>query len=294
MKLSEYFAGAMLVRDGAFAHLDHAESETPGALAFCQQLDYAVAAAKNPNVACVITKPECVADAGAKGIVVAPDPRLAFFLLYRKLLEEGRLWPQMSFGVGTGVRIHASAVVSPKASIGNDVTIGARVVVEDYTSIGKRTVIGPGAVIGAEGLLTVREESGKALVVPHAGGVSIGRDVMILAGAVVAKSLFHAPTQIGDSSQIGILATIGHGARVGARCVVSGNCVIAGRVRIGDDAWLGASCTVAQGLSIGEGARIHVGSVVVQDVAAHQSVSGNFALQHAAHMRSFFKAGRRP
>lgn len=292
LKLSEYFSGAALVRDGAFAHLDLADAETPGALAFCQQLDYARAAARNANVACVIAKPEFVPDLGAKGMAIAQDPRLAFFRLYRRLFDEGRLRPQMSFGVGRGVKIHPSAVVSGKARIGDGVSIGARAVVEDYASIGDRTVIGPGAVIGADGLLTVREENGVALVVPHAGSVHLGRDVMILAGAVVAKSLYHAPTQIGDASQIGILATVGHGVRIGARCVVSGNCVIAGRARIGDDAWLGASCTVATGLSIGEGARIHVGAVVVRHVAPREAVSGNFALAHAAHMRSFLKAGQ--
>lgn len=292
MRLSEFFRGAALARDGEFAHLDQADSESPGSLAFCQQLDYLLAAAKNPNVSCIITRRELLADAAEKGVALAPDPRRAFFLLYRKLFDEGRLRPQMSFGIGAGVRIHASAVVSDKARIGDGVSIGARAVVEDYAAIGERTVIGPGAVIGAEGLLTVREDSGTPLVVPHAGSVLIGCDVMILAGAVVAKSLYRTPTQIGDASQIGILATIGHGARVGVRCVVSGNCVVAGRVRIGDGAWIGASSSIAQGLRIGEGARIHIGSVIVRDVAPNEAVSGNFALAHAAHLRSFLKTGR--
>lgn len=292
MKLSEHFQGASLARDGEFAHLDLADSESPGSLAFCQQLDYVLAAAKNPNVSCIITKHEFLPDVREKGVAVAPDPRLAFFRLYRKLFDEGRLRPQMSFGIGAGVRIHASAVVSDKARIGDGASIGARAVVEDYSAIGDRTVIGPGAVIGAEGLLTVRDESGTPLAVPHAGGVLIGRDVVILAGAVVAKSLYRTPTEIGDASQIGILTTIGHGARVGVRCVISGNCVVAGKVRIGDGAWVGASCSIAQGLRIGEGARLHVGSVVVRHVAPNESVSGNFALAHAAHMRGFLKTGR--
>lgn len=291
-RLSEHFDGPRLARDGEFASLDEAESQSPGSLVYCQQLDYVLAAAANPNVSCIITKPEFLPEVKAKGVAFASDPRLAFFRLYRRLFDEGWLQPQMSFGIGSGARIHASAVVSDKARIGDGVSIGARAVVEDYSAIGDRTVIGPGAVIGAQGLLTVRDESGVPLVVPHAGGVLIGRDVVILAGAVVAKSLYRTPTEIGDASQIGILTTIGHGARVGVRCVVSGNCVIAGRVRIGDDAWLGASCSIAQGLRIGEGARIHLGSVVVRQVAPNESVSGNFALAHAAHMRSFLKAGR--
>jgi UDP-3-O-[3-hydroxymyristoyl] glucosamine N-acyltransferase len=293
MRLSEHFEHARVVRDGEFVHLDEAEAASPASLVYCQQLDYVLAAANNPYVACIITKPEFAPDVREKGLATAPDPRLAFFRLYRKLFEAGRLRLPMSAGVGQGVRIHPSAVVSALTRIGNGVSIGPQAVVEDYSEIGEGTVIGPGAVIGAEGMLTVREEDGAPLVVPHAGGVTIGRDVLILAGAVVAKSLYRAPTQIGDGSQIGILANVGHGARIGRACVVSSNCVVAGRVRIGDGAWIGVACSIAQGLCIGQGARVHLGSVVVQDVGPNQSVSGNFALPHASHMRSFLKA-RRP
>ena len=292
MRLSEHFRGAALVRDGEFAQLDEAASETAGSLVFCQQLDYALAAAANPNVSCILAKPELAAEVKAKGLALAADPRLEFFRLYRRLSGDGRLQPRMSFGVGAGARIHPSAVVSPKARIGEGAQIGARAVIEDYSSIGDGAVIGPGAVIGAEGLLTVREPNGELVSVPHAGGVRIGRGAMVLAGAVVAKSLFHALTEIGEGSQVGILSTIGHGARIGAGCVISGNCVVAGRVRIGDGAWLGASCSIAQGLRIGEGARVHIGSVVIRDVAAGTAVSGNFAVPHASHLRGLVKAGR--
>jgi UDP-3-O-[3-hydroxymyristoyl] glucosamine N-acyltransferase len=80
--------------------------------------------------------------------------------------------------------------------------------------------------------------------------------------------------------------------RLGARCVVSGNCIIAGRARIGAGAWIGASSSIAQGLSIGEGAQVHIGSVVVRDVAPKEAVSGNFAVPHAIHVRSVLRKRR--
>lgn len=287
MRLSEYFDRAAVVRDGEFAGLDEADAKAPLSLVFCQQLDYLRAAAGNPHVSCIVTKPELTQDAKDKALVLAPDPRLAFFRLYRRLFDEGRLRPQMTFGVGSGVQIHPSAVVSKLCRIGAGVRIGAGAVIEDYAAIGDGSVIGPRVVVGAEGLLTVWDENRAPLVVPHAGGVSIGRETVILAGTVVAKALYRSPTEIGDFCQIGILTNIGHGARLGARCVVSGNCIIAGRVQVGDGAWIGASSSVAQGLSIGEGAQVHVGSVVVRDVAPNESVSGNFALAHAEHVRGF-------
>jgi UDP-3-O-[3-hydroxymyristoyl] glucosamine N-acyltransferase len=292
MKLSEYFDRAAVARDGEFAGLDEADSQLPRALVFCQQLDYLRTAAGNAHVSCIIAKPELARDAGDKALALAADPRLAFFRLYRRLFDEGRLQPQMSFGVGSGVQIHPSAVVSKRSRIGDGVSIGAGAVIEDHSQIGDGTVIGPRVVIGAEGLLTVWNEKREPLVVPHAGGVTIGRGVVILAGSVVAKALFRSPTEIADFCQVGILTNIGHGVRLGARCVVSGNCIIAGRVRVGAGAWVGASSSIAQGLSIGEGAQVHIGSVVVRDVAANEAVSGNFARAHAGHVRSFLK-GRR-
>jgi UDP-3-O-[3-hydroxymyristoyl] glucosamine N-acyltransferase len=292
MRLSDYFERAAVARDGEFALLDEANSQALHALVFCQQLDYLRVAAANRHVACIVTKPELAADAGDKALVLATDPRLAFFRVYCKLFEEGRLRPSMAFGVGAGAEIHPSAVVSKRARIGARVRIGAGAVIEEYSQIGDGAVIGPRVVVGAEGLLTVWDEKGLPLVVPHASGVSIGREAVIHAGSVVARALFHAPTEIGDYCQIGILTNIGHGVRLGARCVVSGNCIIAGRVRVGDGAWIGASSSIAQGLSIGAGAKLQIGSVVVRDVAPNESVSGNFAVPHAEHVRGFLKSPR--
>jgi UDP-3-O-[3-hydroxymyristoyl] glucosamine N-acyltransferase len=286
MRLSEYFDRAAVLRDGEFAGLDQADAQAPLSLVFCQQLDYVQAAAGNRHVSCIVTKPELAQDVKDKALVLVPDPRLAFFRLYRRLFEESRLQPQMAFGVGSGVQIHPSAVVSKRCRIGDRVRIDAGAVIEDYSEIGEGSIIGPRVVIGAEGLLTVWDEKRAPLVVPHAGGASIGRETVVLAGSVVAKALFRSPTEIGDFCQIGILTNIGHGVRLGARCVVSGNCIIAGRVRVGDGAWIGASSSIAQGLRIGEGARVHLGSVVVRDVAPNESVSGNFARPHAEHVRS--------
>jgi UDP-3-O-[3-hydroxymyristoyl] glucosamine N-acyltransferase len=292
MRLSDYFERAAVSRDGEFVALDEANSQAPQSLVFGQQLDYVRLAAANRHVAGIVTKPELAADAGDKALVLVSDPRLAFFRVYRRLFEEGRLQPQMAFGVGAGAEIHPSAVVSKRSRIGARVRIGAGAVIEDYAQIGDGAVIGPRVVVGAEGLLTVWDEQRLPLVVPHAGGVSIGREAVILAGSVVARALFRAPTEIGDYCQIGILTNIGHGVRLGARCVVSGNCIIAGRVRVGDGAWIGASSSIAQGLSIGAGAQVRIGSVVVRDVAPNESVSGNFAVPHAEHVRSFLRGPR--
>lgn len=291
-KLSDYLQPSEILRDGAFGQMDEVATTQPGSLVFCQNIAYLEIANANPNITAVITTPDLAAEARAPGVAATSNPRLAFFRLYRRLAESGQMEPSMVFGQGEGCDIHPRAVVSPHTRIGNHVTIAANAVIEDFVEIDDNTYVGPSAVIGAEGLLTVWEEDGAPLVVRHAGGVSIGRGVVILAGAVIAKSLYRAFTRIGDYSQIGILTNIGHGAHIGERCIISGNCVVTGRTEVGDGVWMGVSASVAPGLRIGAGAQIKMGSSVVRDVAPGQVVSGNFAMSHNVNMKHYLELAR--
>lgn len=289
--VSAYFPVPAIVQDGCFSCLDEADSTRTGSLVYCQTLHYLAMAAENPNVSAILTTPALAREplAQSKAVIVAEDPRFAFFSLYAAFHEAGLSQPDMEFGIGADCRIHPSATVSPKARIGDRVEIGANVVIEDFVHIMDDVSIGPNAVIGAEGLITLRREDGSLLLVKHAGGVVVGQGSQILAGAVIAKSLFCSFTRIGSNCQIGILANVGHGALIGDNCVVSGNTVIAGRTKLGSKVWVGASASIAQGLEVGDGAQIKMGAVVIGNVGGAQVVSGNFAVSHKANMRHFFK-----
>lgn len=289
--VSAYFSKQAIVQEGCFSRLDEADSTLSGSLAYCQSLHYLEVAAENPNVSAILTTPALAREplVKTKAVVVAEDPRFEFFSLYATFHEAGLSQPEMAFGIGAGCRIHPTATVSPRALIGERVEIGANAVIEDFVHIMDDVYIGPNTVIGAEGLITLRREGGELLTVKHAGGVEIGRGAQILAGAVIAKSLFGSFTRIGNNCQIGILANVGHGVFIGDNCVVSGNTVIAGRTRLGSKVWVGASASIAQGLEVGDGAQIKMGAVVIGDVGGSQVVSGNFAVSHKANMRHFFK-----
>lgn len=276
------------MRDGEFAHLDEADALSPGSLAFCLDRDYLRLALGHPNVSCVIVTPELAREANAKGVVAAADPRLEFFRLYRKLAKARAILPQMDFGRGRGVEIHPSAVVSQRTRIGDEVTICAGAVVDDYVSIGSGSYVGHGAVVGADGMLTVRDGDAH-LQVPHAGGIEIGAGVMLLASSVVVRSLYRRNTRVGEHSQIGIRASVGHGARLGARCIVSVAASIGGRVSIGDEVRIGMDSSIVQGASIGSRATIRMGSIVVTDVPEGGEVSGNFAVPHGANLRQLLR-----
>ncbi|WP_422420014.1 DapH/DapD/GlmU-related protein [Pseudomonas sp. GZD-222] len=289
--ICDHFAAAAIVKSGSFATLDEVDTITPGSLVYCQALHYLQKAAKNPHISAVVCPPALaveLADTG-KAIIIADDPRHTFFELYLRLKVSGDILPQMDFGIGEDCRIHPSAVVSPKTKLGNRVVIGAHSVIEDYCELGDDVEIAANVVIGAEGLLTLRQADGRLLRVSHAGGVTISEGCQVLSGAVIAKSLFRRFTFIGPHSQVGIMTNIGHGAHVGKACVVSGNSVIAGRSRLEDRVWVGTSASVAQGLVVGEGAQIKMGAVVVADVPPGAVMSGNFAVNHRVNMARYLK-----
>ena len=292
--VSDYFPAEAVVQPGTFRYLDEVDTVSKGALVYCQNLHYLELASVNSNISAIIA-PRTLANEpvdASKALVLVDDPRMRFFKLYANFQGKSLDSSEMQFGISKQCQIHPSAIISDKAFIGKGVEIAANVVVGDYVRIMDDTYIGHNAVIGAEGLLTLRNEDGSLLTIKHAGGVEIGRGCQVLAGAVIAKSLFRAFTRIGDHCQIGIMTNIGHGASIGEGSVISGSTVIAGRTKVGRNVWVGTAASVSQGLDIGDGAQIKMGSVVIGNVAAGQAVSGNFAVSHKANMRQFFKVGK--
>lgn len=294
MKLSQFFKKEDIVRDGEFIALDNANSCTKGTLAYCDTVHYFETANENDNVTCMIVHQEYVDRTKPnKGLVSAVNPRNEFFKLHNYLLANNIMMPQIEFGLGQNCTIHPSAVVSERTRIGNNVTIDENAVVRDYAVIGDNSFIGAGAVVGSEGLLYITE-NGNRIHIKHAGGVKIGNNVAILSNAVIARAIHNTVfTVVGDHSIVGILADVGHEAQIGRNCIISGNCVIARRVQIEDGAWIGSSCVVREYVKIGTGAQVMAGSVVINDVEANQSVSGNFAINHQKHLLHDLKIQQR-
>ena len=283
-RLSDYFDSSEIRSDGTFEELGHADSVVKKTLAYCDTIHYLEVAGANPCVSCVLTTSELAPKVPAgKGVAVSASPRNAFYRLHESL--------DLRRSSGESI-IHASAVVSPKAKLGRGVVIAERVVIMDDVVIGDHSFVDAGAILGAEGLLYIRE-SDHHRHIRHRGGVRIGKHVTILANAVVARGIHPGqPTHIDDHSIVGIASTIGHEARLGRNCVISGNCVIARRANIGDRAWIGTSAVVREYVRVGAGASVKTGSIVVEDVPEGAEVSGNFALPHARRMMQYLKDKR--
>jgi UDP-3-O-[3-hydroxymyristoyl] glucosamine N-acyltransferase len=280
-RLSEFFSGGEVQRDGGFADLGHADSLAPGTVAYCDSVHYLEVANANANVSCILVTPELAGKVAAeKAMAVMPNPRNAFYRLHERLELSPRRDETM---------IHPSAIVSAGAKIGKGVIISERVVIRDDVEVGDGSFIDAGAILGAEGILYIQED-GNNQRIRHRGTVCVGSNAVILANAVVVRAIHPGlPTVIGDHAIVGIASTIGHEAHLERNCVVSGNCVIARRARIGEGAWIGTSATVREYVRIGARASVKAGSVVIEDVAEEAEVSGNFAGPHRKRLLQYLR-----
>lgn len=99
--------------------------------------------------------------------------------------------------------------------------------------------------------------------------VRIGRGTVIMAGARVS-----AGAVIGEHALIHHNAVIGHDCIVGDFVSVMPGAVVSGDVSLDDGCLIGCSASIRQGVTVGSGAVVGMGSVVLRDVKAGQTVLG--------------------
>ena len=109
----------------------------------------------------------------------------------------------------------------------------------------------------------------------------IGSGVQV-EGATLMKDV----TDIGQYVKIDNSVVIGHGSSIGTRTLIAGMSVISGNVTIAADVFIGVGVTISNRIRIGDHARVSLGSVVTKDVPAGQTVTGNFAIDHARFMQN--------
>jgi len=289
IQLSAVFSTGEVARDAAVALTFIPASTRAGSVCYALDPSVVATANANPNIVAIITTP-ALADRVQleKGCVIHPQPQGAFYQIHNRLVAEGLLRPH---GLS---EIHPTARVAPSAVIGRNVVLGPRVVidhgavVDDFSIVGEETYIGPHATIGGRGVYNTYLD-GRNFMVRCAGAVRIGDRCEILSGAVIAKSYLCEFTELADDVKIGSRASVGHGCRIGAATIIGANSVIAGNVTVGRQVWTGPNVAIADGLKMGDQARALIGSVVIHDVSAGESVSGNFALSHAVHLRNFVR-----
>jgi len=293
MKLSDHFPNSDIARDGEFDTLGYVDSAIKKTLVFCDNIRYLDKADNNTNVSAIITTSDLLSQISpGRAVLISVNPRSTFYKLHQLMLEKGQFSLKLEYGIGKNCSVHPSALVSPMTRIGNDVTISENVVIKEGVSIGDNTYIDAGVIIGCEGLLFIKDGE-KVTFIKHAGGVQVGKNVALLSQATIVRSVHPGfLTVIGDNSIIGISSNIGHDAQIGKNCSISSNCVVARRAKLENGVRVGPSSTIREHVNIGPNSQIKLGSVVIEDVKANESVSGNFALYHPIHLRNYLKIKR--
>lgn len=292
MYLSDVTGGieGRLVRDGEFQTLEYCTGELQ--VPFLTFMGNPRFADKmSPYVSCVLCSEE-LADRlpqSIAGVFICDSPKESFQIIHNRLSSNASYClPVKENTTGEG------CVISERASIAkNNVEIGDRVVIEDnvtiydHVKIGSDCVIHSGAVIGGKAFTFARTKKNGILGMEDLGQVVIGDRVEIFPLTHITKGILPTDTTyIGNDVKIDALVQIGHGSVIRERTLIAEGAVIAGNVRIGAEVWVGVNATVSNRIRIGDHARVSLGSVVTKDVADGQTVTGNFAIEHADFIRN--------
>lgn len=274
--------GLDVLRDGPFLVTGKLSTPLDGLCVPLRSAKYADEVNANSRIAAVITKPDIADQLDSRvAVAVADDPDAAHAELHARLAQarEEELRGQPN-------RIDASAVIDPFARIADHgVEIGARVRIGPHVSIAPGVtveadcVLHAGVTLGVPGFNT-GIIGGRQRIVPQVGGVRLKPFVELLANVCVARALFGGETTLGEEVVADNLVYIAHDVQIGRRVQICALANILGRTIIGDEAYIGPSAVIKNGLHIGAKAKISIGAVVTQDVAAGTVVSGNFAVPH--------------
>ncbi|UMM64607.1 acyl-ACP--UDP-N-acetylglucosamine O-acyltransferase [Aristophania vespae] len=189
----------------------------------------------------------------------------------------------------TGLFIHPTALVDPKASLGANVYIGpwcsigpnvvlhsgvklhASVIIDGHTTLAEGVEIYPFTTVGlAPQDLKYNGEPTKCVIGAH---TIIRENVTIHRGTIQGLGI----TRIGSHSLIMANAHIAHDCTLGNDVIIVNNVVMGGHVSIGDNARVMGSAAIHQFVRIGQGAVIGGLCGVEMDVLPYGSVLGNRA-----------------
>jgi UDP-3-O-[3-hydroxymyristoyl] glucosamine N-acyltransferase len=270
-----------------FSDIGWVDSTSPNTLTYALSTAIAKKVILNPNITGVLVGLDEIQDLNFTiPVVRSEDPVHVFYSMYNAVAKlRVPTWKS---------RVAASAKISKLSTVSHaGVEVGEDVVIEDGCHVLAGSVLGDGvilrtgSVVGAEGFEHKRTSLGVISAV-HDGLSILENNVELGANTTVDKGIFGRNTVIGCNSKIDNQVHVGHRTQIGENVFVAAGCTISGSVTIENDCWIGPGSTISNGVFIGEAARVTLGSVVVKDVVAGETVSGNFAIPH----KSFLKVYR--
>jgi UDP-N-acetylglucosamine acyltransferase len=183
-------------------------------------------------------------------------------------------------------KIHATAIVDPKAELADDVEVGPYAIIGPQVRIGARTVVGPHVVIdgrttiGCDNKFFASSSIGAMPQdISHGGEVTaleIGDRNTIREFCTLNTGTFKedGTTRVGSDNWIMAYVHIAHDVQLGSHTILANGVTFAGHVRVGDWAVIGGLSGVHQFVRIGAHAMVGFQGHVSQDVAPYMTVDG--------------------
>ena len=199
--------------------------------------------------------------------------------------------------------IHPQALVDSKAELAEDVQVGPFAIIGPDVKIGAGTVVGPHAVLKGPTTVGMRnrifqfasvgEDCQDKKYKGERTELVIGDDNIIREGVTLHRGTFQdrGITHIGSNNLFMCYVHVAHDCVVGDNIVMANNTAIAGHVHIGNGAILGGGTLVHQFCRIGQFAMTAAGTVVLQDIPAFVTCSGNRAEAHGMNIEGMRRRG---
>jgi UDP-3-O-[3-hydroxymyristoyl] glucosamine N-acyltransferase len=272
-----------------------------GDVSFLGNLKYLSDALNTKASALFISKDVDASQFSVKNLIKVSNPQYAFGVVL-SIIEKERF-------AAIEIKIHHSASISPKASVGKNSYIGQNVVIEDGAQIGDNAKIFPNVYIGAnvkigkDALIypnvSIRENAvigdrvilqsgaviggdgfgfasidGKNQKIPQIGTVEIGDDVEIGANTTIDRATVDA-TRIGNGVKIDNLVQIAHNVQIGDNCIIVAQSGIAGSTKVGNNTTIAAQVGIVGHLKIGSNVLIASQAGISGNISDGERIGGN-------------------
>ncbi len=184
-------------------------------------------------------------------------------------------------------RIHATAIVDPRAELAADVEVGPYSIIGPDVTIGAGTWIGPHVVVSGP---TVIGQRNKIYQFASVGAdcqdkkyrgeptrLEIGDDNIIREACSLHRGTIQdeSLTRIGDRNLLMVNSHLAHDVMIGNDNTIANNAGIAGHVKIGDFVIIGGNSGIHQFCQIGSYAMLGGGTTLFKDIPAFVMASGN-------------------
>lgn len=215
-------------------------------------------------------------------LVGVDNPRRAFAMILSAFFVEDNKWGSIAASASIDksvlfdndkVNIGHNVVIEADVSIGDYVIVGHNSVIKSRTEIKHNVRIGSNCTIGAVGFGYEMSEDGLYEVIPHIGNVVLERNVEIGNNVCIDRAVLGS-TFLDENVKIDNLVHISHGVSIGKNSLVIAHAMIAGSVQVGEGVWIAPCSAIRQKLKIADNALVGLGSVVVKDVEAGDTVAG--------------------